>query len=371
MSNYTLYGTDFSLYTGKARAYLKYKKIPFEEVISTAKVYKDIIIPKTGVKFIPVVKTPEQDYLQETSYIIDTLELKFPERSVFPSTSKQRLVSLLLELYGDEWLLLPAMHYRWNHKNTPFIFQEFGKIVNPRLPALIRGPLGKKIAGRFKDMVPYLGVTEKTIPALEAWYEKSFLIDLDKHFSIYPFLLGDKPCVGDFGFYGPLFAHLYRDPYPGKLMKEIAPNVAKWVERMSDASLVNGEFLANDEVPETLFPIIRDCFDTQWPILEDTANQLTDWYARETNDIHIASEVEIPRRLGTRQFSIGGVEEQRVILPYTQWMMQRPLDYFQSLGSKERRELEPFLKDVNGLYAMRFNLETRVTRKDNRFVILE
>ena len=130
-------------------------------------------------------------------------------------------------------------------------------------------------------------------------------------------------------------------------------------------------FLPNDEIPETLLPIIRDCFDTQWPILEDTANQVTDWYARETNDIHIASEVEIPRRLGTRLFSIGGVEEQRVILPYTQWMMQRPLDYFQSLGSKERRELEPFLKDVNGLYAMRFNLETRISRNNNRFVILE
>ena len=56
---YTLYGTEFSLYTGKARAYLRYKGIPFREVLSTLSVYRRTIVPGTGVSMIPVVETPE------------------------------------------------------------------------------------------------------------------------------------------------------------------------------------------------------------------------------------------------------------------------------------------------------------------------
>lgn len=370
MSNYTLYGAEFSLYSGKVRAYLRYKNIPFNEELSTAKIYKSIIEPKTGVKFIPVVKTPDDEYLQDTTNIIDQLEVKFPEKSVYPTTNKQRIISLLLELYGDEWLLIPAMHYRWNHDNFPFIYQEFGRIVNPKLPAFARSILGKKLGKRFKKVVPMLGITDKTIPAIEKWYEQGFLKDFDHHLSQYPFLLGNAPCIGDFGFFGPLSAHLCRDPYPKKLMEELAPNVANWVERMKDASKVEGDFLENDEIPETLFPILSNLFELQWPVLEDTANHLAEWYSRETNNIHLDQPIEIPRKLGFHHFTFDGVEEQRALLPYSQWMMQRPLNLYHSLSSKEKKEMEPLLKQINGLYAMRFNLEAQVTRINNRFVIV-
>ena len=368
-SKYTLYGTDFSLYTGKVRAYLNYKNIPYDEVASTLKTYKNIIVPKTGVKFIPVVKTPDDAYLQDTTNIIDQLEIRHLAKGIYPQTAKQRLVSLLLELYGDEWLLMPAMHYRWNFDNFPFIYQEFGKIISPKLPKLIRGVLGKQIGKRFKGMVPLLGITKNSIPAIEEWYEGQFLADLNEHFSHHPFLLGDAPSIGDYGFYGPLYAHLYRDPYPGALMKRIAPNVADWVERMGNAAEVEGEFVQNDEIPATLIPILKNLFDVQWPILEDTANKLAEWYTRETNDIHLNQPIEIPRRLGMHQFAIGDVREQRLVLPYSQWMMQRPLNLYHSLSSDEKKDMEPFLKQINGLYAMRFNLDVQVSKVDNKFVI--
>lgn len=371
MSNYTLYAAEFSMYSGKARAYLNYKNIPYDEVLSTAKVYKNIIVPHTGVKYIPVVKTPDNQYLQDTTNIIDQLEVLFPDKSIYPTTAKQRMVSLLLELYGDEWLLIPAMHYRWNFKeNFPYIYQEFGKIVSPSLPAFVRGFLGKKIGSRFKNIVPALGVTEKTKPVIEKWFEQGFLKDLEIHFSQYPFLLGDKPCLGDFGFIGPMIAHLYRDPYPKKIIQDSYPNVVEWIDRMQDASKVEGEFLGDDEIPETLTPILSHLFDVLWPILEDTANRLSEWYSRETNDIHLDQPTIIPRRLGEHTFVIDGVEAKRLVLPYSQWMMQRPLNFYHSLSSDEKKQMEPFLKNINGLYAMRFNLKNQVTRINNRFVIV-
>jgi len=370
MSNYTLYGAPFSMYTGKAKAYLRYKEISLDDVFSSAEVYKKIIIPNTGVKFIPVVKTPDDQYIQDTSEIIDQIELRHPEKPVYPSTPKQKLVSLLFELYADEWLLIPAMHYRWNFKaNFPFIHQEFGSIVAPKMPAFIQIFLGKLVASRFKKVVPVLGITPNTIPAIEKWYQEEFLAAFDHHLSNYQFLLGDAPCIGDFGLFGPLYTLLCRDPYPKKLMKAIAPNVVDWTERMKDASDVYGDFLPNDEIPETLYPILSDIFDTQWPVLEETANRLSQWYSRETNNIRLGEPTKVPRTLGTHKFIIGDTEEERRVLPYSQWMMQRPLNFYHSLNSDEQKEMEPLLKKINGLYAMRFYVKTQISRVNNRFVI--
>ena len=84
---YKLYGTEVSLYTGKARAYLRYKEIPFEEFLSTAQAYKEVIIPRTGVRYIPIVISPDDLAVQDTTEIIDFLEERFPEAPVYSTTS--------------------------------------------------------------------------------------------------------------------------------------------------------------------------------------------------------------------------------------------------------------------------------------------
>ncbi|NNC98581.1 MAG: glutathione S-transferase, partial [Gammaproteobacteria bacterium] len=149
---YKLYGADFSLYSGKARCYLQKKGIPFVEILSTIKVYKKFIMPRTGVSYIPVVQTPEDEVFQDTTVIINELEERFPEPSVFPPTPQQKLVALLLEVYGDEWLVIPAMHYRWSYQevNQPVVYQRFGSLVSPRMPKFIRARLGEKLGRRFK-----------------------------------------------------------------------------------------------------------------------------------------------------------------------------------------------------------------------------
>ena len=56
-SQYTLYGAPLSLYTGKARAYMVYKNQAFEEVFSSLKVYKNIIVPETLIKLRFIIFT--------------------------------------------------------------------------------------------------------------------------------------------------------------------------------------------------------------------------------------------------------------------------------------------------------------------------
>ena len=361
---HVLYGAEFSLYSGKARSYLRYKRIPFDEVLSSLKVYKKIIIPNTGVRFIPVVRTPSGEYLQDTSNIIDTLETVFAERPVMPATSRQRLASLLLEVYGDEWLLIPAMHYRWNHDNQPFIYDEFGRSLFPGWAGFIRRVMGKRIAARFSGLLPRLGISDANRDAIEDWFERDFLPVLDDHFANHDFLFGGHPTIGDFGLIGPMYAHLYRDPYPGKMIRRIAPNVAAWVERMKEPGDIGGDLLPDDAVPESLSPIFRRLFDEHWPVLIDTAKQLGRWAQENTGS-------EVPRIIGEHEFSINGITETRAILPHSIWKMQRPLDYYRSLSGADKQQADDFLQSVGGLDALQFQPPVALTRVQNKLQIAD
>jgi len=363
MSNkYTLYGSALSLYTGKARAYLINKRLPFEEVFSSLKVYKNIITPHTGVRFIPVLKTPQEEYIQDTTVIIDTMEKRHPENPLVPSSPKQKLVSKLFEIWADEWLLIPAMHYRWNKDNFPFIYEEFGRVVTPRMPAFIRAFVGKKIGSKFKGFVPILGITPATIPAIEDWYENHVLHFLEQHFSTHDYLLGAKPSLGDFGLIGPLYAHLYRDPAPGKLMKNIAPNVAKWVERMNSPTAQHGDWLSNDEVPETLYPLLQRIFAEFWPVLESTVEKLQQWQQQNP------TKNEVPRTIGNHAFSIGGVKENRAIMTFHQWKLQRVLDCYNNIDVELKDTVDEMLSNLGGKQAMQLKITNKVKRVNNQLV---
>ncbi|MDG1904152.1 MAG: glutathione S-transferase [Arenicella sp.] len=364
---YTLYGAEMSLYSGKVRSYLRKKGLAFNEVAASVKTYRDVIIPETGVKFIPVVRTPEGKFLQDTSVIIKEIDSQHPDHSALPATPRQRLVAELLEVYADEWLILPAMHYRWNfpEKNQPFIYREFGRFVLPWAPAFIRGWVGKKAGARFKGAVTSLGITAKTIPAIEASYG-ALLDDLQAHFLKHQFLLGSKPCIADFGFIGPLYAHLYRDPYPSALMRKRAPAVARWVERMMDtnAYLQQGSLLANDEIPKTIEPILKRMGAEQYPVLKASNKALNEW--RRDTPHALGKDIEVARRIGTHKFTLDGVKDKRVILPYSLWMLQRVLESRYVFKLINDYEFDDWLEKVGLGGILNFTFDQPMHRIDNK-----
>lgn len=359
---YRLYGAPPSYYTGKARSYLRFKRIAFEEIISSNEVFKTVIEPRTGVRFIPVLISPDDVAVQDTTDIIDFLEARVPEPSVYPSTPRQRLASLLFELYGDEWLVIPAMHYRWSFptENRDFILREFGASAAPDAPPEAQRVAGEKVASVFGGFLPILGVNAATIPAIEASY-LALLADLDRHFATYPFLFGDRPSIGDFGLMGPLYAHLGRDPYPLRLMQAQAPNLLAWVDRMNQGEGHDGAFLADDRVPATLEPVLARMFAEQWPVLADTAKQLEAWAAANPG-------AELPRAIGMHAFRIGEATGTRGVFTYPLWMAQRPLDYRASLDADTRAALDAWLAPLGG-DALTLTPAVRLARRENKVVI--
>lgn len=368
MSSHQLIGAAPSLYTGKLRCYLNYKGIAYNEVTATQAVFRDVIIPRTGVRYIPVLITDDDVALQDTTVIIDALEQRYPANPVYPSGPLQRLVSLLLETYADEWLVIPAMYYRWNFaENREFAIREFGRTSAPTASAEEQWTIGLDGSKHFSGALPRLGITEDNANAIETSY-LTLLAELEQHFSHYPFLLGNKPCIGDFGLIGPLYAHLYRDPYSGRLLREKAPQVEAWILRMIDPAVNRrfggSHFLANDEIPNTLLPVLTRMFKEQGPVLRQTIHQVHEWAAQNP-------DTPVPRAIGQCTFIVEDIEASRLTFPYMQWMWQRCTDAYHTLGDDDEQRANTLLEAVPGaLELLNTPIAQRVGRENNRVILM-
>ncbi len=362
---YILYGSEFSYYSGKARAYLRYKGLPFEDRVATRKVYKEVILPGVGAPIVPVLAAPEGELVQDTTDIIDFLEQRHPEPGVYPEGPCQKLVALMLEHYGDEWLVIPAMHYRWSvlDEQYDFIMGEFGAMSAPDESRKNQIAIGEKTSAPFRGSIGPLGISEATIPAIEAGY-LTLLDQLSAHFAQHRYLLGDRPCIADFGFIGPLYAHLGRDPVPKQIMEKRAPAVYGWVQRMMDPPGDYGDLLPDDEIPDTLIPVLETLCRDFLPDVRDVVAQNAAYL-----DAHPGEN--IPRHLGMHPFRTGDAEGQRVVHSYSQWMFQRAWDHYHNLTGEARDAADVLLERIGGLEALQAPLPHRVRRQPGQLELVE
>jgi len=205
----TLYGVKISMFTGKVRSYLIKQGIAFEEVAPVNAHFQSVVLPQLGRRIIPVIETSDGTLIQDTSDIIDYLEDKGrPVQSAYPADPVEKLLALILELFGDEGLLRPAIHYRWNFPERPAIniIHDFGAWQGPVASEDDRAQ-NKKTLEKFKGLLPALGVIPDTVPEIEDSYNN--LLDiLEAHFVRTPYFFGDSPTIGDYGMMCSLYAHL-------------------------------------------------------------------------------------------------------------------------------------------------------------------
>ncbi|HEX4337262.1 MAG TPA: glutathione S-transferase [Polyangiaceae bacterium] len=354
-----LIGAEVSYYSAKVRSYLRYKRIPFVEVPASREAYRDVILPRTGVRFIPVLISSDDIAVQDSRAIVDFLEERYPEPNIEPPGTTQQLVASLFELYADEWLLLPAMHYRWNvPENRSFAIREFGRLSLPEATPAEQLAVGEKLSVPFAGALPVLGVHPATVSAIEESYG-AFLTELDAHLAHHPRILGARPSIADFALFGPLYAHLYRDPASGRLMRERAPRVAQWVESLLTDDTAHGDFLDGDQVPATLEPLLSRLFVEFGPVLASTIDRLT---AFDPGD----AEAPLPRALGTHSFQLGDATAERAVLPFNVWRWQRVRDRYLALSGAARAAADELIDRIGARQLFEKPLSRRLVRVDNR-----
>jgi glutathione S-transferase len=335
--HYRLLGADVSYYTAKIDAWLAYKRIAYRRELATRACFEQDILPRVGYPVIPVLMTPDNTVLQDTTDMMDTLEARHPSPPTVPSAPAGRFFCYLFELFCDEWIKMPALHYRWQY-DREFAALEFGRNNDPDLPPEAQRAIGHKIASRFSGWLGPLGSTAATAPAVEADY-LALLALLDAHFAAAPTLLGGPPSLADFALYGPFHAHLLRDPHSGSVMRQHAPRVVQYLERLREVPPPATVLPFNlDALPPTLWPIVSLMARDYVPILLSQHAALQRW-------LGTASPGEVPRDIGRQVVVLGRgtsheVSGERALFTYDSWMLQRALDVYAGADAHDRAAIE-------------------------------
>lgn len=250
---YRIYGSELSPYSVKVRSFFRYKNLDHEWIPRSPAVQAEFQ-KYAKLPLVPLVVTPEGEGIQDSTPILERFEASHPEPSVTPADPALAFVSALLEEYGDEWGNKWMFHYRWRYQ--PDVWSTAERIAQQMMGAqgtLAVAQARAAVANRMMGRLGFVGSNEKTEPLIEASFAKALAL-IEAHFASRPYLLGGRPAMADFG----LWAQLYEaatDPTPGAMMREAAPNVMAWVQRMLSPR-TEGDFETLGDLAPTLTPLL-------------------------------------------------------------------------------------------------------------------
>jgi len=220
---YRIYGGDLSYFTRKLEAAMIFYGLDFELQTKNAD-NRELVESRSGTHQVPVLLTPENWMIADTTPILLLLDARYPDRRMFPAGPAGVLVHILEE-YFDEWVARTMVHYRWHYPASA----EF---------ASLRMAAGdEEAAARVRDWGPRAcratGTDSKhQQQAAEAEY-KRILAAMEAQLSKTSYLLGERPTAVDCVLLGGLRAHTNMDPDPKRVTAGF-PQVVAWCERGAD-----------------------------------------------------------------------------------------------------------------------------------------
>lgn len=319
-----LHGLDLSYFTGKLEGYLRGKQIPYTLIEMDTADFKRCG-KATGVAQMPQVEWVDGQWLSDTTLIIPFLDQQYSDTKVLPEQAFMKFVAQLLEDFGDEWLWRPALYYRWAHAKDARLMSHRladGMMRDVPLPFFMR-----RWAILNRQRLHFLlmdGYSAKSAPRIEAHYLET-LDALEAIFKQHAFVLGDKPSLADYGFFGSMFRHFFCDPTPAAIMRDRAPAVHEWVARMWNLKL-------SDYAQLPFLEVIPECMQGLFDIVSGEFIP----YMQANEEALIG---------GQRNFTFlsQGVEMKLPVHNYRVWRFQRMRQRFQSLDLADQNKLETLL----------------------------
>jgi len=250
---YRIFGAEMSPYSVKVRSYFRYKAIPHQWILrnaaSQAEYEKYAKLP-----IIPLVVTPQGVGIQDSTPIIDKMEMLFRQPSINTGDRVTNFVSELIEEFGDEWGNKWMFHYRWARDIDQRC--SAGRIARMRAPKASENELAEfaeKVRARMVERIWLVGSNEVTASQIETGFVEMLAL-LEAHLERRPYLFGGRPAYGDFGLWGQLY-ELWTDPTAGSLIEGSAPHVLDWIHRMLWPK-ADSSFEAWSALAPTLMPIL-------------------------------------------------------------------------------------------------------------------
>ena len=222
-STYRIYGGELSYFTRKLEAALIFYGAPFE-MLDKNEHDAQHIEARSGTHQVPVLQTPENWMIGDTTPLMRLLDDRFPDRRMFPEGPLGILVQVVEEFF-DEWIARTMVHYRWHYPESA----QFASLK------MARGVPG--IAERVRDWGPRACRATGTESgrqrqACEEEYGR-ILVAAERQLKETAFLLGDRPTAVDAVVLGSLRGHTNMDPDPKKVVAGY-PQVVEWAENRAD-----------------------------------------------------------------------------------------------------------------------------------------
>lgn len=266
-----IYGSELSPYSVKVRSFFRYKGIPHRFLARDGENLADYQ-RFAKLPLIPLVVTPEDEALQDSTPILDAIERSHPEPATHPDEPAARLISLLLEEFGDEWGNKWMFHLRWARPED--CLSAGGRIAASMVAPgdeAARLAVREKVVERMRGRVGFVGSNPDTAPLIEQSFRDA-LAQLDRHLADRAYLFGGRPCFADFGLWGQIY-EAWTDPTGGAWIERSAPSVLDWVQRMLWPR-AEGPFESLESLLPTLEPFLGDQVGTYfcpWTLANEAA----------------------------------------------------------------------------------------------------
>jgi glutathione S-transferase len=320
---YLVHGLTCSYFTRKMTGYLDHLGVPWR------------LEPSVGLNpparelgwngGIPVVSLPDGEMIWDSTAMIEHLDTKFPDRGVLPDDPDLRFLAYLLDDFSDEWFYRHAVGTRWLYEENRTtgvwdITREAS--IELGLPA---EPVRARVMEAMTGSVVRLGATPENIGA---WVDESlvpWLRVFGPHVHRHGFLLGSRPSLADFAFFGGSIAHFVNDRWCRRLLDEAAPEVVAHTHGMTRPGPEQlGTWFDVDELPDTLDAVVAEAGRHYLPwVAEATVRgeatvQLGDATATiaTTNFLNEARGIMLARYVQARSARLDAILERAGILGY-------------------------------------------------------
>ena len=284
MHNIIIKGAPGSPYTRKMLSIMRYRRIPYEYVI-TGLDNKGIMnkksLPNAKVNLLPTFYfSDENDNLEpmiDSTFILRRLEKMISFRSIIPNNTVAKFLNYLLEDYADEWLTKSTFHYRWSYKND---IEKAGSTLS-RWTSLTKTDneikeIKNQIQNRQISRLKVVGSNSITAEIIENSY-KRFLKLIASHMNNFPFIFGKRPSSSDFAIFGQLSQLVAFDPTPMEIADKIAPRIVAWTGIMEDLSGLDisvNDWRFDPENSQTLKNIFSEIGEVYIPLLLANADAI-------------------------------------------------------------------------------------------------
>jgi glutathione S-transferase len=255
-SKYTIYGGELSYFTRKLEAAMIFYSTDFDFLAKTPENRNDVEY-RSGTHQVPVLQTPEDWMIGDTTPLMTMLDARFPARRMFPEGSPGVLVHVLEE-YFDEWIARTMVHYRWHYEESAHFASMKMSDGDPDAAATVLswGPRACRATGTESER-QQRAAEDEYVRILEA---------AETQLNSTPYLLGDRPTAVDCIVLGGLRAHTLMDPDPTRVASQYK-TVVEWTRNRADTWDGRGALASIDAPTPFAEFVLAEMRDTYKPFL--------------------------------------------------------------------------------------------------------